>query len=135
MRAAVSERGPWLLRDGLDSGPDLPEQGVITEDEAENPGDPLRCRACGATITQRNQQIAVSGKHFHTFFNPAGIVYELGCFRRAPGCRVAGSPSSEFTWFAGYLWRYALCRGCATHLGWYFQGEVPFFGLIVNRLV
>lgn len=99
------------------------------------PQEGIFCKACGRPVTTRSQKIAVNSSHSHTFFNPAGIVYELGCFRKASGCVVQGEPTSEFTWFAGYLWSYSFCRKCKAHLGWYFeQGESGFFGLILNRL-
>ena len=66
--------------------------------------------------------------------NPAGIVYEIGCFRRAPGCLPFGPSSGEFAWFSGYIWQVVYCRGCQQHLGWMFSGEDRFFGLIVNKL-
>jgi hypothetical protein len=86
-------------------------------------------------VTARDHKIAVNGSHGHTFFNPAGIVYELGCFRKAPGCRIAGERSSEFSWFTGHVWRFALCRSCNAHLGWFFEGsENAFYGLIFANL-
>jgi hypothetical protein len=70
----------------------------------------------------------------HTFFNPAGIVYEIGCFRNAPGCMTYGPPSLEFAWFSGYSWQVVCCRSCQEHLGWIFYADDEFFGLIINKL-
>lgn len=104
-------------------------------EQSAEPLNPILCRACGMAVTTRKEKIAVGGSHAHTFFNPAGIVFELGCFRRAPGCRNAGELTSEFTWFAGYLWRFALCSSCRAHLGWFFQGgDDTFYGLILPHL-
>jgi hypothetical protein len=98
-------------------------------------GRPILCRACGRRITAHEEKIAVNGSHQHTFFNPSGIVYELGCFRLAPGCQEAGPATTEFTWFAGYAWRFVLCAGCGSHLGWsYAMRESSFFGLILAQL-
>jgi hypothetical protein len=110
---------------------------VRDEDEvADSSGGSIRCRNCGLTITSRDQEIAVNGSHTHTFFNPAGIVFELGCFRSAPGCLAAGQASSEFTWFSGYVWRFGLCQNCLDHLGWYYEGQgSSFYGLITNKLL
>lgn len=103
------------------------------EDEQERA---LRCKICGTTITTSKQKIDRDGKHLHTFFNPAGIVYELGCFFKAPGCLVHGPESDEFPWFSGHSWQVSYCSMCREHLGWYFQASADsFFGLIVNRLV
>lgn len=111
---------------------------AVREEDApeEEKAGKLLCVSCGRVITDRSQTISVSGKHRHTFFNPAGLVYELGCFREAPGCTPAGEPSSEFSWFPGYVWQVGACSGCSAHLGWRFQsGDDVFFGLIVSRIV
>ena len=95
----------------------------------------LFCKSCSNRITHRDQTISVSGSHTHTFFNPDGIVFELGCFRNAPGCLPTGEVTSQFTWFSGHAWCFALCRVCGVHLGWHYEmGESVFFGLILARL-
>jgi len=95
----------------------------------------LFCKSCLNHITQRDQAIRINGSHAHTFFNPEGIVFELGCFRDASGCLPMGEATSEFTWFAGSVWRFALCRLCGIHLGWYYEMiESGFYGLILARL-
>lgn len=95
----------------------------------------IKCKTCGWTITAENQKTAINDSHTHTFFNPAGIVFELACFHKAPGCLVAGEATTEFTWFSGYLWRYALCQNCQNHLGWFYEGrDRSFFGLILQNL-
>ena len=95
----------------------------------------LYCKVCGKVVTFRRQELNVNGSFCHTFFNPAGIVFQLGCYKAAPGCNVAGIATSEFSWFKGYLWTFALCRGCDSHLGWFFDsGDAGFWGLILNRL-
>lgn len=96
----------------------------------------IRCSRCGTPITSAKQRIGRDGKHLHTVLNPAGIVFEIGCFREAQGCLAHGPASLEFSWFAGYSWRVAFCSACAEHLGWYFSaGDDAFWGLIVNRLL
>ncbi|MFW2368920.1 MAG: cereblon family protein [Desulforhopalus sp.] len=111
----------------------------VTDDEIQEDTESVEvifCKACGLTVTSRDQKIGVQGSHRHTFFNPAGIVFELGCFAQAPGCSLAGEPTSEFTWFAGYVWSFALCRKCKAHLGWFFEKDsTTFYGLILAKLV
>ncbi len=93
------------------------------------------CRACGFAVCHPDDAITVSGAHRHTFANPHGIVFEIGCFRNAPGCTRVGEASDDFTWFAGYRWRIAICAGCHRHLGWRFEGTGDsFHGLILDRL-
>ncbi len=95
----------------------------------------LRCKQCDAAITRAKDRVSRAEKHLHTFFNPAGIVYEIGCFRRASGCHVEGVRSTEFSWFADYSWQISFCSSCSKHLGWFFSGrDDTFFGLIVDRL-
>ncbi len=115
-------------RQGRPAGEEQQERDAL-------PMDAIFCRACGGVVTDRGQRIAVGGSHTHTFFNPAGIVYELGCFQQAAGCVISGEATAEFTWFVGHLWRFALCRRCQAHLGWFFEmAEKNFFGLILARL-
>lgn len=95
----------------------------------------LVCRACRRAITGAEARTEVDGSHEHTFFNPAGVLYRLGCFREAPGCAAAGPFRTFFTWFPGHAWQLALCGGCARHLGWCFRGESSFHGLVLAELV
>ncbi len=95
----------------------------------------LRCRLCSLEITSPQAAVSRRDSHQHTFCNPMGLVFELACYRQAPGCLVHGHPSNEFCWFEGYVWQYAACRRCHAHLGWYFTaGDDAFFGLIRDRL-
>jgi hypothetical protein len=109
-------------------------------DEALDAADPeavILCRRCGHLITRPRDRIFKDGNHRHTFANPSGIVFEIGCFSHAEGCGPSGEPTDEFTWFRGYRWRLALCRACFVHLGWQFAslgGSSGFWGLILNRL-
>ncbi len=131
-----AERRPWLCRevDARQGRGEVEHEERQEEDRGSRRG--LRCRACGHIITSREQSMEVGGAHRHTFFNPAGIVYELGCFKTAPGCAVVGESSAEFAWFAGHVWRVALCGGCGEHLGWQFSsGDTVFYGLILPRLL
>ena len=95
----------------------------------------LFCSACRHPVTHQDERIPVQGGHEHTFTNPHGITYHIGCFRAAAGCTAIGAATTEYTWFPGYAWRVALCAHCRTHLGWHFQSEADYFhGLIVGRL-
>ncbi|MGD8366055.1 MAG: cereblon family protein [Desulfobacterales bacterium] len=97
----------------------------------------ILCRQCRQGITDPEQRIAVQGSHLHTFANPHGIVFDIGCFQTVRNCAAMGPASIEFTWFAGFRWRVLICGGCLTHLGWMFSadGLEKFFGLIIDRLV
>lgn len=78
----------------------------------------------------------VDGRHEHTFANPSGYLYHIGCFATAHGCRSMGAPSTEFAWFAGHSWLIELCGRCGTHIGWLFQSsERRFHGIVLTRIV
>lgn len=114
---------------------DLPETTVDTKDEeAERV---FLCARCGLLVTRAHWAIAPDGEHERSFFNPAGIVFRVLCFKEAPGAIEAGEPTADFSWFRGYAWRFALCRSCGAHLGWRYEGEpdpAVFFGLIKPAL-
>ena len=96
----------------------------------------LLCFLCGHPVTSLRERCEVDGAHEHKVANPYGIVFRIACFRAAPGCSPYGEESGDFSWFAGYTWQIAVCRGCSVHLGWSFrQGEHVFFGLIRDRLL
>ena len=97
----------------------------------------ILCRQCRQAITKPAERTAMQGSHRHTFANPHGVVFEIGCFRSAKGCGYAGAASDEFSWFAGYSWRVCFCSMCLTHLGWVFiqKGGDIFHGLILDRLI
>jgi hypothetical protein len=99
-------------------------------------GKNIYCKLCNRKITNEILKITIGGKIEHTFFNPNGNLFLIGCFKEAPGCQMVGSQSSEFSWFPGFSWQIVTCLGCHEHLGWLFvQGdETYFFGLILPRL-
>jgi hypothetical protein len=88
-------------------------------------------------ITHPDERIRVQGAHEHTFANPHGLVFRIGCFRSAAGCGYTGLPTMEFTWFRGFTWRIALCANCLINVGWLFAstGGGRFHGLILDRLI
>ncbi|MGB1277180.1 MAG: cereblon family protein [Nannocystaceae bacterium] len=92
------------------------------------------CRTCGIPVTSLAARKQVAGSHRHTFVNPQGESFELGCFAEAPGAMGVGPPTEHFTWFPGAPWRGAVCRGCGTQLGWAFGEPIDFYGLIFTRL-
>jgi hypothetical protein len=114
--------------------PQAPEAKAERSPETREPEAPLCCARCGHPVTRERHRIAVNGRHEHTRVNPFGFVFHFGCFAQADGCAVDGPPTTEETWFPGYAWRIAHCAACHSHLGWAFQGEGAFFGLLLDRL-
>ena len=96
---------------------------------------PVRCRACGTTITRADAACERRGQHAHRLVNPAGLAFDLRCYRGAPGCRDAGTPVAEHSWFPPAPWSLAHCAGCGLQLGWFFhEVDDRFAGLIADRL-
>lgn len=98
--------------------------------------DSIVCRQCLFAITSKAERNIIDGAHAHTFANPEGIVFEIACYREAWGCVYVGPTSPQFTWFAGHVWRIAVCANCHIHLGWRFSTPAGrfFHGLITDRL-
>ncbi len=94
----------------------------------------IRCRLCGAVVTNVDQSINHNGDHIHEASNPEGYHFRFACFKKAPGCVSVGKAISEYSWFHGYSWQISMCRSCDEHLGWLFSGENRFYGLITNKL-
>ena len=115
---------------------DYPAPDVdTTQDVLEKEENVILCKDCMTTITSQKYAISIHGSHIHHFTNPAAILYTIRCFSSAHGCITGGELSSEFTWFEDFLWCYALCSACMSHLGWFYVNENKnFYGLIADRL-
>ncbi len=112
-----------------------PEGGNDTDTE-EKTDDAIYCARCGHLVTRGRWKISMGGTE-RVFTNPVGISFTIVCFSESPGVTAEGDPTDEHTWFPGYLWNFALCRGCGGHLGWQFRQEAgadAFFGLIKDQL-
>ena len=112
---------PPSLRDASARGAGAPEAWV-------------RCCRCTAEVARLADRVSVGEGELHTFVNPAGEVFELVCFAAAAGALAHGQASREFTWFPGYAWSFARCRGCAAQLGWRYVGPSVFWGLARRAL-
>ncbi|MGB8319811.1 MAG: cereblon family protein [Ignavibacteriaceae bacterium] len=97
--------------------------------------DDWLCAACSKKITEDKERFTYEGETEFRFTNPEGYVFDIITFGNAEGCRVAGSPVLEFTWFKDHAWSYAFCSRCGLHLGWKYIGKFSFYGLIKTRLV
>ncbi len=131
---SAGDNGMLML---LQTTPNIPDGALPRPDRVEelSAGKTLRCRKCGHIVTTAAERVEKEGRHLHVFGNPGGFIFEIGCFSHAPGCLRHGASTMEFTWFPGYAWRFALCKGCLIHLGWVYLADADgFFGLIVDRL-
>ena len=114
----------------------MAKEQVETGRQTTTPGDDtLRCAVCDHRITDRTYRSVMGGAHEHTFVNPGGFTFRIGCFVAAPGCTHVGETSDAFSWFPGWKWQIAICGSCHTHVGWIFRcGGEQFHGLIVSAL-
>lgn len=127
---------PTLCRTNDDARPAARIESHSEDEVAQKSKRGIICAVCGYGITSEDQRIRVNGSHDHRCVNPHGLMFHIGCFRAATGCNTSGPPTTEFTWFRGFAWSVALCRGCNSLLGWqYERSELFFFGLILDRLV
>ena len=112
-----------------------PRTTPVREDQRER-GRLLACAECRQRITTDAARIVVDGHHEHTFANPYGYAYHIGCFVTAVGLVGVGLPSAEFAWFAGRTWQIETCARCRAHLGWLFRGTGDsFHALILEGLI
>lgn len=135
MIGATTERA-WLRGPRPTGAEGTGEQRPEEQDASVRRDRPLRCWRCGHPVTSAAARIHVSGAHEHTFANPVGVIYQIGCFSVAPGAFTVGPPEADTSWFPGTRWTLAGCDGCAAHLGWAYDrgASVLFFGLILDRL-
>lgn len=99
-------------------------------------GRVLACAGCRRAITTTAARIELNGAHAHSFENPDGDRFRIGCFSDAGGLLRVGPSTLEWTWFAGYTWQIEVCAGCREHIGWLYRaGDSRFHGLILAALV
>lgn len=119
-REMEEEERPWVETDSFEITQEAPL---------------ILCRNCRHPVTQPSERIEVASAHRHTFTNPNGYLFEIGCFRNADGCAATGIITDDFTWFRGYSWQIGICRKCQNHIGWMFRSiDDRFYGLILDRL-
>jgi hypothetical protein len=99
------------------------------------PEQTLNCISCRTAVTSPKDRIEIKGQHAHTFTNPHGYSFTIGCFAHAVEIAAEGEPSDFWSWFPGYQWQIVLCRQCGLHLGWRFISTSDFYGFILNRLI
>lgn len=128
---------PWMSKAAPQPDEIVDKQPQENDGEQETSGHKrILCRQCLQLITTAAECIEIQGSHQHTFSNPAGLLFQIGCFRRAGGCVMASAPEAQWSWFPGFSWQVVLCSSCATHLGWCYTGSGDFFyGLILHRLL
>jgi hypothetical protein len=113
-------------------------EGQARPEDHKHPrqGRLLACAFCRRPITTDGARIEVGGAHSHSFSNPEGVRFRIGCFADAFGLAPVGARSRYWTWFPGFSWQVELCGGCGEQLGWlYRSADSAFHGLILDRLI
>ena len=93
------------------------------------------CAWCLNRVADEKDRFSCDGQSEFSFTNPNGILFHIITFMQTTGCRQAGLPTLEHTWFPGHAWSFCVCDRCRTHLGWYYAGPSEFAGLIRDRIV
>ena len=122
----------------LDRAEEDPVSRILTaiqNDDITEKQSGILCKNCDHLITRPEEMLTINDRFIHCFTNPAGVSYEIQCYRNAPGVLVSGKPTDYFSWFSGYRWQYSYCEQCQTHLGWRFSNDTDgFFGLNIAML-
>ena len=105
-----------------------------TKDEDRPKDGYVFCADCSHVLAHVDDRIEVGGSHDHRFTNPHGYTHHFGCYRDALGCAIQGRPTPADSWFPGYHWQLAHCGNCQQHLGWLFEREDHFYGLILANI-
>ena len=92
------------------------------------------CLACSHVLAHANDRLDIDGSHEHSFSNPHGFTHHFGCYQEALGCAIEGPTVAADSWFPGYLWRLAMCAECGQHIGWLFEREDHFYGLLIDKI-
>jgi hypothetical protein len=93
------------------------------------------CAWCHNRVANERDRCAIDGQNQFAFTNQEGIRFEIITFSETLGCRQSGKPTLEHTWFPNHTWSYCQCVECGSQLGWHFEGEKVFAGLIQTRIV
>ncbi len=114
----------------MESKPETSARPVLADDLGE-----WLCVWCHNRVAHERDRFTCDGKDEFTFANPQGVRFEIITFSEIRGCRRAGDPILEYSWFPGHAWSYCTCGECGQHLGWYYTGKNDFVGLIKDRIV
>ncbi len=116
---------------------ECPNSNLDPEDGIETHYDKiLLCSRCGNQITSYSEGATIHGSFEHSFLNPDGIMYQIGCFKKAAGCISSERFILEFTWFHPFPWCFVFCSDCGRQLGWKYKSNNNdvFYGLILKLL-
>ena len=114
---------------------------IGTEGSGGNGAKVYQCMTCGGLITHSDQLLTIRGSNRHLFVNPAGMECDFHTFSYCPGAIAIGEDTEAHTWFPGFSWRFALCRQCGQHIGWYYEAvtkshrPLGFWGILLSHTI
>ena len=114
--------------------PELLDPSLAEELELDRskPDSYLVCVQCNHVIGDPRDIFEILGRREHAFINPIGTLHQFRSYREALGCAITGARNRGDTWFPGYTWRLAMCSNCGQHMGWFFESNDSFYGIIKN---
>lgn len=99
------------------------------------------CKQCKMKIAKFDSLFPMSKEGVRTnFCNSYGFIHDTHTVMNTlpDSVVITGDLTSEFCWFPGYMWQYAYCTGCRTHLGWKYLSRnlspKTFLGLSGNSI-
>ncbi|XP_025205986.1 protein cereblon-like [Melanaphis sacchari] len=103
------------------------------------------CARCGIVVCNMSSVFPMSPEGPQgTFCNSWGIIHDMITvteLHQDLNALSIGIPSSECSWFPGYVWTIILCPNCRNHLGWRYlvNGELSlkpklFYGLCLKAI-
>jgi hypothetical protein len=81
---------------------------AISDRTALASGDPAGdwlCAWCHNRVANEKDRFRYEGQDEFTFSNPEGIRFAIITFAQTLGCREAGTPTLQYTWFPGHAGR------------------------------
>ena len=86
----------------------------------------LICRACGQELADEEALVSIAGgATVRQFVNPAGVMHEVITVVGAHDIRDHGEGTEDFSWFAGWAWRFTDCGSCQAFVGWCLEAVDP----------
>lgn len=116
-------------------GVDQPKLDARISPATEGVAGDWLCAWCLQVVASEKDRFRLDGQDEFSFSNPDGIRFEIMTFSEVRGCDQTGNPTLEYTWFPGHAWSYCQCGECGQHLGWFYNGQNDFIGLIKARIV
>jgi hypothetical protein len=104
------------LMDEKQGGIIIEEPEVQAHSKRADDANDWLCSWCLNPVAREKDRLSYQGESEFAFKNPNGILFHIITFAQTVGCREAGVPTLEHTWFPGHAWSYCVCDRCGLHL-------------------